>query len=192
MKAGSLICYTKAMKLGLYTSKRYLVPKQEALEEALTRLGIVAEIVHDEAFERPSSPVQAFGFEELFERAKFYATEATKRTGIDVGIGIENALAYIYSANEWFYVICTALARPDGSVTASFTPGISVPKWMVDEVQQDKIKIDALTQQLAGEDDPVVYFSAKTLTRKDLMIPALLLAFAKQNLPSVPLPQPPH
>jgi len=170
------------MKIGLYTSPRYYEAKREAVQETLAKLGINAEIVHDESLERPSSPEQAFGFEELLQRAKHYAAEALKYGGIDIGIGVENSLSFVYSAKEWYYVICVALCTAKGMATASFTPGISVPEWMVKEVQDAHIKVDALTQRLAGEEDPVVYFSAKTLTRKDLMIPALLLAFAKLNL----------
>jgi non-canonical (house-cleaning) NTP pyrophosphatase len=169
------------MTIGLYTSLRYFDLKKQALTEALTKLGIEAEIVHDDSMNRPSAAEQAFGFEELFKRAKSSAAEALKH-GVDVGIGIENSLSFIYSANEWFYVICVALQTKDGASTASFTPGISVPGWMIKEVQDGNIKIDALTQRLAGEEDPVVYFSAKTLTRKDLILPALLLAFSKLNL----------
>ena len=170
------------MTIGFYTSKRYFDMKKQAVEEAVKKLGIEASIVHDESMERPSSPKQAFGFEELFQRTKFYAEEALKHPGVDVGIGVENSLMFIYSANEWYYVICVALHTRTGAATASFTPGISIPDWMIKEVQGSNIKIDALTQRLAGEDDPVIYFSAKTLSRKDLMVPALLLAFSKLGL----------
>jgi non-canonical (house-cleaning) NTP pyrophosphatase len=170
------------MTIGLYTSKRYIDLKKQAVEEAVAKLGIKAEIVHDESLERPSSPQQAFGFEELFQRTKFYAAEALKHENIDIGVGVENSLSFIYNANEWYYVICVALCTKEGMATASFTPGISVPEWMIKEVQGNNIKIDALTQRLAGEEDPVVYFSAKTLTRKDLLVPALLLTFSKLNL----------
>ena len=170
------------MTIGLYTSGRYLDLKKQAVEETLKRLGIEAKIIHDDSLERPSSPQQAFGFEELFQRTKLYAAEALKHQDIDVGIGVENSLSFIYSANEWYYVICVALHTKEGLITASFTPGISVPEWMIKEVQDTNVKIDALTQRLAGEEDPVAYFSGKTLTRKDLMIPALLLAFSKLNL----------
>ncbi len=170
------------MKVGLYTSNRYLKPKQEAVLEAGRRLGMTIEIVHDGTLERPPAPEQTFGFEELFERAKRYAAEAAKRDGVDVGIGVENSLALIYRAKEWYYVICIAVCTKDGMTTASFTPGVSIPEWIIKEVQEARIKIDAFTQRLAGEEDPIVYFSAKTLTRKDLMTPALLLAFAKLHL----------
>lgn len=172
----------KTMNIGLYTSKRFLDLKKQALEEAIGKLGLEARIVHDDSLERPSALEQAFGFEELFKRAKASAAEAIKHEGIDVGVGIENSLSFIYSANEWYYVICVALETREGATTASFTPGISVPDWMIKEVQENHIKMDALTQRLAGEDDPVVYFSGKTLTRKDLIVPALLLTFSKLNL----------
>ena len=174
------------MKIGLYTSRRFLELKEQALAEAIKKLGIEAEIVHNENMDRPPSPEQAFGFEELFQRAKLCAAAAFQYADLDVGIGIENSLSFIYSADEWYYVICVALQTKDGATTASFTPGISVPVWMIKEVQDGKIKIDALTQRLAGEEDPVVYFSGKTLTRKDLVLPALLLAFSKLNLENHP------
>jgi len=95
---------------------------------------------------------------------------------------VENSLSFIYSAHEWYYSICIALQTRDGTGTTSFTPGISIPLWMVKEVQDEKIKLDVLTEKLAGENDPVAYFSAKMLTRKDLMVPALLLAFSNLGL----------
>jgi non-canonical (house-cleaning) NTP pyrophosphatase len=170
------------MNVGFYTSKHYFDSKRQALEEAAKKLGLEINIVIDESLHRPSAAQQAFGFEELFKRTKEYAAETLKHPDIEVGIAVENALAYIYSSNEWYYVICVALRTRDGRETASFTPGISVPLWMVKEVQDNNIKLDALTQRLAGEDDPVVYFSGKTLTRQDLMIPALLLAFSALSL----------
>lgn len=169
------------MTIGFYTSKHYFDFKKAAVEEAVKKLGIEATISPDNAF-RPSSASQTFGFEELFKRARTCATEAVSHEGIDVGVGIENSLSFIFNANKWYYVICTAIQTKEGRSAASFTPGISVPLWMIKEVQNNNIKIDALTQNLAGEDDPVMYFSGKTLTRKDLMVPALLLAFSNLSL----------
>ncbi|MDP2598941.1 MAG: DUF84 family protein, partial [Candidatus Liptonbacteria bacterium] len=151
-------------------------------EEAVKKLGIDAAVVIDESSNAPSTTEQAFGFEELFQRAKIYAAEALKNPAIDVGIGVVSGLSFIYSADEWYYVICIALRTKNGAVTASFTPGISVPQWMIKEVQDSHIKLDTLTERLAGEDDPVIYFSGKTLTRKDLMVPTILLAFSKLGL----------
>lgn len=167
------------MKIGLCTSSRYLASKREAVEEALRRLGMEAEVIHDESLERPSPATQTFGLEALFEKAKFYASEGLKHRDVDVGIGIESALILVYSASEWYYVIAVALNTREGLMTASFSPGISVPQWMINEVQESDMKLDALTQQLAGDDDPVLYFSGKMLTRKEIMVPALLLAFSK-------------
>jgi len=170
------------MTIGLYTSTRYLEQKKQAIEEAIRRLGVEATVIHDELLTRPSSPEQAFGFEELFKRAKFYAREAVKHDGVDIGVGIENSLSFIYSANQWYYTICVSLHTKYGEETASFTPGISVPEQMVKEVQQNHLKLDALTKRFTGEDDPVIYFSSRALTRKDLMIPAALLAFSNLGL----------
>jgi non-canonical (house-cleaning) NTP pyrophosphatase len=180
------------MKIGFYTSKHYFAEKKSALEEALNKLGIKAEIVLDESFTPKTQ--QAFGFEELFERTKAYASDGLKRNDFDVSIGVENSLSLIYSTKEWYYTICVALEMRDGRGTSSFTPGISIPAWMVKEVQDDNIKIDVLTEKLAGEGDPVAYFSGKLLTRKDLMVPALLLAFSNLNLEQQlpPVPQPPQ
>ncbi len=184
------------MTIGFYTSKHYFELKQAAVEEAVKKLGIEAEMVLNNSF-RPSLPSQIFGFEELFKRARACAAEAVSHDNIDVGIGIENALSFIYNADEWYYVIGVSVQTRDGRHAESFTPGIRVPIWMMKEVQGSNIKMDSLTQNLAGEDDPVVYFSGGTLTRKDLMVPALLLAFANLNLDkehppvSVPVPVPP-
>ena len=138
------------MKIGLYTSRRFLELKEQALAEAIKKLGIEAEIVHNENMDRPPSPEQAFGFEELFQRAKLCAAEAFQYADLDVGIGIENSLSFIYSADEWYYVICVALQTKDGATTASFTPGISVPVWMIKEVQDGKIKIGRIDPASGG------------------------------------------
>ena len=168
------------MKIGFYTSKHYFAEKKAALEEALGKLGIKAEIILDESFVPKTQ--QAYGFEELFQRTKKYAAEGLNRNEFDVSIGVENSLSLIMSTEEWYYTICVALQMRDGRASSSFTPGISIPAWMVKEVEDDKIKIDVLTEKLAGEGDPVAYFSGKLLTRKDLMVPALLLAFSNLNL----------
>lgn len=171
------------MKIGFYTSEHYYSLKKAALEAAMERLSIKADIIRDPSF-KPQAE-QAFGFEELFKRTKNYAEEMIKREAgkdIDVGIGVENALSYSYSADEWHYSICVALQTREGKSTTSFTPGISIPLWMVKDVQDEKIKLDVLTERIAGESDPVVYFSAKTLTRKDLMVPAFLLAFSNLRI----------
>lgn len=173
------------MTIGLYTSKRYFDLKKAAVEEAAKKLGLQAALVDDGIY-RPSLTAQSFGFEELFKRARSCAAEAAKREGVDIGVGIENSLSFIYNADEWYYVICTAVCTKDGRQAESFTPGISVPLWMVKEVQQDNVKIDAVTQNLAGQEDPVMYFSANTLTRKDLMTPSLLLALSNLHLEKKP------
>lgn len=170
------------MDVGFYTSKHYFEAKKQALTEAAQKLGIDINIVVDESLRPPSSDRQTFGFEELFKRTKAYAAQALTHPDVKIGIGVENALSYIYSADEWFYVICVAIVTNDGRRASSFTPGISVPQWMMKEVQGATMKIDSLTQRLAGEDDPVVYFSGKMLTRKDLLVPAMLLAFSKLGL----------
>jgi non-canonical (house-cleaning) NTP pyrophosphatase len=123
----------------------------------------------------------------MFKRMRACAGGAINRQHTDVGIGIENSLAFIYNADEWYYVIGVSVQNSDGRCAESFTPGIKVPLWMIKEVQNSNIKMDSLTQSLAGEDDPVIYFSGGMLTRKDLMVPALLLAFTDLNLRK-PLP----
>jgi non-canonical (house-cleaning) NTP pyrophosphatase len=173
------------MTIGFYTSKHYFDLKKAALEEAVKKLGIEASIVLDNPF-RPSLALQTFGFEDMFKRARACAAEALNRENTDIGIGIENSLSFIYNADEWYYVIGISLQTKDGKHAESFTAGIKVPLWMMKQVQDDKIKIDSLTQNLAGEDDPVMYFSGGTLTRKDLMVPALLLAFANLDLEKRP------
>ncbi len=170
------------MDVGFYTSKHYFEAKKQALTEAMQKLGLGFRIIQDESLHPPSSEQQTFGFEELFKRAKTYASQALNYPDVEIGIGVENSLSYLYSADEWFYVICVAIVTTDGRRASSFTPGISVPFWMIKEVQDSGIKIDALTQRLAGEDDPVAYFSGSTLTRKDLLIPAFLLAFSQLGI----------
>jgi non-canonical (house-cleaning) NTP pyrophosphatase len=173
------------MTIGLYTSKHYFDLKKAAVEEAVKKLGIEANLVINDSF-RPSLPSQIFGFEEMFKRARACAAEALSRGNTDVGIGVENSLSFIYNADEWYYVIGISIQTKDGKHAESFTPGIRVPSWIMKEIQSNNIKMDSFTQHLAGEDDPVIYFSGGTLTRKDLMVPALLLAFANFNLQKRP------
>jgi non-canonical (house-cleaning) NTP pyrophosphatase len=182
------------MTIGFYTSNRYFDLKKAAVEEVAEKLGLEAEIVLKDPF-RPSLPSQTFGFEDMFKRMRACATEAIDRQNTDIGIGIENSLVFIYNADEWYYIIGISIKTKDGKWAESFTPGIKVPLWMVKEVQEDNIKMDSLTQSLAGEDDPVMFFSGKMLTRKDLMVPVLLLAFADLNMkkpapPAEAIPRP--
>jgi len=169
------------MTIGFYTSNHYFDLKRTAVEEVIKKLGLDAEIVLKDPF-RPSLPSQTFGFEDMFKRMRACAAEALNRQNTDIGIGVENSLVFIYNAEEWYYVIGIAIQTKDGKRAESFTPGIKVPLWMIKEVQEGNIKMDSLTQSLAGEDDPVMYFSGGMLTRKDLMIPALLLAFTDLNM----------
>ena len=184
------------MVIGLYTSEHYFDLKKAAVEEAIKKLGTESTVSFVSSF-RPSLPTQTFGFEEMFKRAENCSAEALNLKGAEIGVGIENSLTFIYNANEWYYVIGISLQTQDGRHAESFTPGIKVPPWMMDDIQKNNIKIDSLTQDLAGEDDPVIYFSGGMLTRKDIMVPALLLAFTNLNLKkesaiSTPVPQPPQ
>jgi non-canonical (house-cleaning) NTP pyrophosphatase len=173
------------MTIGIYTSERYFELKKASVEEAAKKLGIEATIVSDGIF-RPSLPTQTFGFEEMLRRAQVCAKEAINHNNVDIGIGIENSLSLMYNVKEWYYVIGVSAETKDGRHAESFTPGVMIPAWMMQQVQNDKIKIDALTSSLAGEDDPITYFSGGTLTRKDIMIPALLLALVNLNLQTKP------
>jgi non-canonical (house-cleaning) NTP pyrophosphatase len=185
------------MKIGFYTSNRYFELKKTAVVEATKKLGIDAELVLTDPI-RPSFVGQTFGFEDMFKRMRSCAAAALTRQNVDVGIGIENSLVFIYNADEWYYVIGVAIETKDGKHTESFTSGIKVPLWMIKEIQKSNLKMDSYTQSLAGQDDPVMYFSGGALTRKDLMIPALLLAFTDLNMeksapPSsatMPIPRP--
>jgi non-canonical (house-cleaning) NTP pyrophosphatase len=182
------------MIIGLYTSQRYFDLKKAALEETIQKLGIDAALSPTNSF-RPSFPAQTFGFEEMFRRARTCAAEAIVRDNTDIGIGIENSLSFIYNADVWYYVIGVSVQTKDERHAESFTSGIMVPQWMIKQVQENNMKMDDLTQSLAGEADPVVYFSGGKLTRKDLMVPALLLAFTSLNLdqstvPTTPVPKP--
>jgi non-canonical (house-cleaning) NTP pyrophosphatase len=169
------------MIIGLYTSQHYFDLKKAAIEEAVKKLGTATDVTFAGSF-RPSLPTQTFGFEEMFKRARNCSAEALGLKDVEVGIGIENSLTFIYSTDEWYYVIGISIQTQDGRHAESFTPGIKVPAWMMEDIQKNNIKIDTLTQSLAGEDDPVTFFSGGTLTRKDIMVPALLLAFANLSL----------
>jgi non-canonical (house-cleaning) NTP pyrophosphatase len=173
------------MTIGLYTSEHYFELKKAALDEAIKKLGIEASVASGNSF-RPPWPEQAFGFSEMFTRARFCAAQALSLQKVDIGIGIENSLTLISDMNEWYYVIGISIQTKDGGHVESFTPGVRVPPWMMKEVQDDKVKMDVLTQNLVGQDDPIMYFSGGTLTRKDLMVPALLLALVNLNLDKHP------
>ena len=168
------------MTIGIYTSVHYFDLKKAAVEEAMKKLSPGVSPSFVQSF-RPSLPTQTFGFEEMFKKARECSTEALKLENADIGIGIENSLTFIYSTEQWYYVIGISMQTQDGRHTESFTPGIKVPLWMMEDIQKNIIKIDSLTQSLAGEDDPIIYFSDGMLTRKDLMVPTLLLAFANLN-----------
>jgi non-canonical (house-cleaning) NTP pyrophosphatase len=190
------------MTIGIYTSEHYFDLKKAAVEEAVKKLWPGTAITFVQAF-RPSLPTQTFGFEEMFKRARECSTAALRLDTAEIGIGIENSLTFIYTTEQWYYSIGISIQTQDGRHTESFTPGIKVPSWMMEDIQKNSIKIDSLTQTLAGEDDPIIYFSDGMLTRKDLMVPTLLLAFSNLNFkkdqsaaaastPAAPIvPQPP-
>ncbi|HEY5220890.1 MAG TPA: DUF84 family protein [Candidatus Paceibacterota bacterium] len=187
------------MTIGLYTSAHYFDLKKAAVEEAVKKFSPGTSVSIVQSFQ-PSLPTQTFGFEEMFKRARERSAAALRLDNAEIGIGIENSLTFIYSTEQWYYVIGISMQNQDGKHTESFTPGIKVPLWMMEQIQESSIKIDAMTQSLAGEDDPIMFFSGGMLTRKDLMVPTLLLAFSNLNFkkdaaaagaPIVPPPQPP-
>jgi non-canonical (house-cleaning) NTP pyrophosphatase len=168
------------MTIGFYSSGHYLDLKKQAVEEASQRIKFEANIIVKELTSAQTSSAQVFGFEELFRKAGAHAAEAQRDLDVDIGIGIENALAYIYNSKEWYYVICIAVHLRDGTTTATFAPGIIVPAWIIKEVQEQNIRFDTFMQRLTGDDDdPIAYFSSKALSRKDLLISAIIIAFSK-------------
>jgi non-canonical (house-cleaning) NTP pyrophosphatase len=188
------------MTIGIYTSEHYFDLKKAAVEEAVKKLWPEKTVSFVQAF-RPSLPTQTFGFEEMFKRARECSAQALRLDMAEVGIGIENSLTFIYTTEQWYYSIGISIQTQDGRHTESFTPGIKVPQWMMENIQKNNIKIDSLTQNLAGEDDPIIFFSGGMLTRKDLMVPTLLLAFSNLDfkkeepsaaIPASPAPTVPH
>ena len=124
-----------SMNIGLYTSKHYFDLKKVALEEAFQKLGIEATISPVSAF-RPPLPEQTFGFEEMFNRARVCAVEALGLGDVNLGVGIENSLTFLYNNNDWYYVIGISIQTKDGEHVESFTSGIRVPTWMMKQVRK--------------------------------------------------------
>lgn len=170
------------MTIGLKTTNHFVDEKKGAIEDAVKKLGLDANIIV-EVFDPPSDAQQTFGFEELIKKSKQYANEVFKNKdlNLDLGIGIESTLSFIYSSNEWYYVNCIAVQTKSGNFKTSFTSGISLPDWIVKEMQDKNVKnFHALIVRLVGHPvDPVDFFSNYTLTRKDLLLPSLLLTISQ-------------
>jgi len=173
------------MTVGLKTSDHFIDEKKGALEDALKKLGLDAKIVVN-PFGAPSSDTQAFGFEELIQKAKQYAREAlvSQDSDLGIGIGIESALSFIYAANEWYYVMCIAAQTKNGGTATSFTSGVSVPEWMIKELQNNSTKtLHSLIEHAAGHPvDPIAFFSGYSLSRKETMLPPLLLTISQLTI----------
>lgn len=173
------------MIIGLKTSDHFVAEKTGAIEDAAKKLGIEARILVNAYGPLPAYS-QAFGFEELIQRARQYAREALvgQDPDLSIGIGMESALSFIYAANEWYYVMCIAVQAKNGSTTTSFTSGISVPEWMIKELQNNTTKtIDSLIEHAAGHPiDPVAFFSGYSLTRRELMLPPLLFTISQLTI----------
>ncbi len=171
------------MIVGLKTSTRFLEAKQWAIKDALEKLGIQAELRVD-AFEPMPDEKQIFGFEELLQKAKKYAQETIANQDLGLSVGMENALSFIYSSNEWYYVTCVAVQTRSGSVATSFSSGISVPQWIIKEMQDKNANtFHSLIERLVGHPvDPVDFFSGYTLSRRELLLPPLLLTISQLSM----------
>lgn len=173
------------MTIGLKTSEHFVGEKMGAIEDAVKKLGLDAKILVN-SFGAAPSEKQAFGFEELIQRARQYAREALvgQDPNLGIGIGMESALSFIYATNEWYYVMCIAAQAKNGGTATSFTSGVSVPEWMIKELQNNATKtLHSLIEHAAGHPvDPIAFFSGYSLTRREIMLPPLLLTISQLTI----------
>lgn len=151
--------------------------KQRALEKALKRLGLEAEILTYSAKSGVSD--QPVGYEEMFQGAAERARQALVEVqGADYAVGMENGLVPIM--NEGYFDVCAVfIVRPDGMESRGFGPGMRIPFWMEKLVLEEGREVGKIIQerQPGAEKDSYRYFSKGLTNREEAIEMAVVQAF---------------
>jgi len=163
------------MKIAIGTTNEL---KVRALKNAIEKLGLEdAEIISIKT--DSGVPKQPFGYEEMTTGAKNRVQKAIDETCPDFGVGVENGLVEI--EGNYFDIACIYIRSKEGDESVSFSSGISIPDWVIEEIREKDTEGGEITKRLSGdsEKDTGKYFSGGMIKREDILSQAIQIAFAK-------------
>ena len=151
--------------------------KVRALRNAVSRLGIDAEVIPHKTDSKVSS--QPFGYDEIILGATNRATQCKNELDADISIAVESGLVQL--GEQYFDIACVCAISKDDRKSFAYSSGYFVPEWMVKEIKESNVELGYMTQKLSGDvdKDPLKYFSHGAIKREELLSQAILLALAK-------------
>lgn len=162
------------MKIAIATTSEL---KIRALESALKRLNIIAEIISIKTDSGVS--LQPFGYNETTKGAKNRAHEASAVAGADLVVAIESGLIEI--EENYFDVACICALSKDKDESIAYSGGYFTPQWIIDEIKETNTEYGFITQRLSGDKDkdPIKYFSDGVIKREEILSQAIIIALIK-------------
>jgi inosine/xanthosine triphosphatase len=151
--------------------------KIRALEDALKKLGIQAEIVSVKTDSGVSD--QPFGYTESKTGAMNRARAAFEQGNFDMALGIESGLIEI--EGDYFDIACVYIVTNEDDSSIAYSAGYFTPKWIIDEIKKKNTEYGHITQRLSGDEekDPLKYFSEGKTKREDVLSQAIEIALVK-------------
>lgn len=157
--------------------------KLRAIEEALKRLGMEAQVLPTELLSVVSS--QPFGFEDMMLGASFRANSARRHHDATYGVGIESGLVGL--GGFWFDVPCVFITTliPTPATSVSYGTFFPISQAIVEEVQERQIEVGFVIQERAGggEKDAEKWLSRGKVPRDEILVQAIMSAFAPMQNP---------
>lgn len=155
--------------------------KLRAVAEALKRLGIYTGATGVEV--DSIVPNQPFGFEMMRKGAEHRALFARQRLDADFGIGIESGLVKVEL--QWYDPPCVIVVGRDDEPSVAYGALFPIPERMAEEVQTTHGELGHVIQAAAGggEKDPHKWLSDGEVSRDEIIIQAILCAFAPLRHP---------
>lgn len=162
------------MKLAIGTTSEL---KIRALKKALDEMGIEADVSSIKTESGVSN--QPFGYEETTNGARNRALAALGNGIYDMAMGVESGLMKI--GGNYFDIACIIIETKERVESISYSSGYFTPKWIVDEIKEQKTEYGHITQRLSGdtEKDPLKYFSKNKMSREELLTQAIKIALVK-------------
>ena len=162
------------MKIAIGTTSEL---KVRALKSALDQFGVEAEIMPIKVDSGISH--QPFGYEETIKGARNRAKEALDKLSPDISVGVENGLIEI--EKNYFDVAYVCVISKENEESISFSAGLPIPQWMIDEIKEKNTEGGEITKRLSGDTEKDVgkYFSNGKIKREELLKDAILLALLK-------------
>jgi inosine/xanthosine triphosphatase len=162
------------MKIAIATTSEL---KVRALKNALIKFNIEHEVIPIKTDSKVSS--QPFGYEETTLGAKNRVDFVVETENPDIAVAVESGLIEI--GGSYFDIACVYIRTKDGEDSVSYSSGYFVPKWIIEEIKENKTELGFITKRLSGntDKDPLKYFSDGQMKREDVLSQAIEIALIK-------------